>query len=230
MLDVFDPEHLVEAIRQQLDGRPLVAVYRANDENGILVRICVSDVGFLHEMRDRLLQGTLCRDLEDGLSSTPRKAGLEALDLTLSVDKSQFAERYEDAILNLNQLTPHQREKLAECRDALDGHGKLAVHIRAPAGAGKTFVALHFMQSVLADKSKSDIDETPRVLFIARNPPLTIFVAKWLAQRCKGASRGSGLSRLHVSRSTVIWATVCCNRGRHDRDGSGRGSSGTEQS
>ena len=118
---------------------------------------------------------------------------------TLAVDKSQFAERYEDAILTLNQLTPHQRKKLAECRAALDGHGKLAVHIRAPAGAGKTFVALHSMQSVLVDKSKTDKDKTPRVLFIARNTPLTIFVAKWLAQRCRVDSvRSRLLRRLHV--------------------------------
>ena len=38
----------------------LVAVYRTNDGD-LLIRICVSDVGFLHELRDRLLQGTLCR-------------------------------------------------------------------------------------------------------------------------------------------------------------------------
>ena len=187
------------ALRQQLSGRPLVAVYRTNDGD-LLIRICVSDVGFLHELRDRLLQGTLCRDLESSLASKPRRSGFEALRLTLAVDKSQFAERYEDAILNLNQLTPHQREKLAQCRAALDGHGKLAVHIRAPAGAGKTFVALHYMQSVLVDKSETDKDKTPRVLFIARNTPLTIFVAKWLAQRCSDGTvvRSRLLRRLHV--------------------------------
>eukprot|EP01048_Picozoa_sp_COSAG05_P004303 COSAG05_NODE_226_length_13453_cov_12.522315_8_plen_319_part_00 len=82
----------------------------------------------------------------------------------------------------------------------MDGHGKLAVHIRAPAGAGKTFVALHYMQSVLVDKSTTDKDKTPRVLFIARNTPLTIFVAKWLAQRCSDGTvvRSRLLSRLHV--------------------------------
>ena len=198
LLDVFEQEDLVAALRQQLSGRPLVAVYRTNDGD-LLIRICVSDVGFLHELRDRLLQGTLCRDLEECLAGKPRRSGFEALRLTLAVDKSQFAERYEDAILNLNQLTPHQREKLAQCRAALDGHGKLAVHIRAPAGAGKTFVALHYMQSVLVDKTKTDKDKTPRVLFIARNTPLTIFVAKWLAQRCRVDSvRSRLLRRLHV--------------------------------
>ena len=80
--------------------------------------------------------------------------------------------------LVVRPLTPHQREKLAESWD------KERVHVTAPAGAGKTFVALHFMQSVLADKSNTDRDRTPRVVFIARNPPLTITSPDHIKQRC----------------------------------------------
>ena len=49
--------------------------------------------------------------------------------------------RYEDLVLMLKQLTPHQERKRAECR------GRQHVHIRAPAGAGKTFVAMYEMHA-----------------------------------------------------------------------------------
>eukprot|EP01048_Picozoa_sp_COSAG05_P012560 COSAG05_NODE_1267_length_5328_cov_2.245554_1_plen_1512_part_01 len=192
LLDVFQPDDVADAIQHQLDDRPIVAVYRGNG-NAVLVRICISDVAYLHVMRDRLLQGVFCSDLENTLRDKPRREGRDAVELSISVDKSQFAEKYEHSILNLNELTPHQREKLAECTSALSGEGEIAVHIKAPAGAGKTFLALHFMQSVLQDSDKK------QVLFIARNPPLVIFVAKWLAQRERSSSaRNRILKRLHV--------------------------------
>ena len=37
--------------------RPVVAIYRADESNAIFFRVCVSDVGFLHMLRDNLLQG-----------------------------------------------------------------------------------------------------------------------------------------------------------------------------
>ena len=74
------------------------------------------------------------------------EAGGEAAGALASVDidASYFAERYEEAILTLNKLTPHQRERLEEC---LTTEGSF--HITAPAGAGKTFVALHRMLEAL---------------------------------------------------------------------------------
>eukprot|EP01049_Picozoa_sp_SAG25_P014302 SAG25_NODE_2484_length_1577_cov_1.236806_2_plen_401_part_01 len=203
LLEVFGATKLVQAIRQQLHSRPLVAVYYGNS-NDVLVRICVSDVGYMHELRDKLLQGVFCGELQQALESTPRLGGLESLGgLTITVDKSHFAQMYEDSILTLNQLTPHQRGKLDECFRTLNvsSAGKAAVHIKAPAGAGKTFLALHFMQDILKDKDSGDKTKLPRVLFVARNPPLAVAVAKWLAKRFGARTdtvRRRVLSRLHV--------------------------------
>ena len=60
-------------------------------------------------------------------------------------------------------------------------------HIMAPAGAGKTFVALHFMLQKLQEDPRS------HVLFSAVNQPLALFVAKWLVERVKGSRKQAKL-------------------------------------
>ena len=88
----------------------------------------------------------------------------------------------------LEQLTPHQKEKLAECEVLR------RVHLLAPAGAGKTFVGLNLMLSVLCS------DEAAHVLFVARSEALCFSVAKWLVERVKArtASGKKVLKRFHV--------------------------------
>lgn len=76
----------------------------------------------------------------------------------VAVDTSHFAEMYDVSVLCLEKLTSHQREKLAEC--TASEHRRL--HVQAPAGAGKTFVALQYMQQVLLGERGS------RVLYVAR--------------------------------------------------------------
>ena len=71
--------------------------------------------------------------------------------------------RYEESILALEDLTPHQKDSLAQCERAGE---RADVHVRAPAGAGKTFVALHLMRGTL------DASKAGRILFVARNPAL----------------------------------------------------------
>ena len=79
----------------------------------------------------------------------------------------------------------HQQEKLAECHDLA------RTHIRAAAGAGKTFVALHLMLKELHD------DESCYVLFVAKSTALACFIASWLRRRAgRGASKL--LRRLHL--------------------------------
>ena len=68
------------------------------------------------------------------------------------------------------QLTPHQRERF-------DQIGESSVRIDAPAGGGKTYLALHKLASLLEQ------DEPVPALFVARNAPLCFFVARWLAAR-----------------------------------------------
>jgi hypothetical protein len=149
LLDVFDVTGLVQQLRKLLKQHcgtavPIASVYRAGDPSAVCIRLCVSDVGFLHCLRDSLLAGTFVVDVEAALTkpavqhlSLPwGEDGPASFVTTISVDKSYFAERYEASILNLSKLTPHQRQKLQECEET----GGANIHIQAPAGAGKTFV------------------------------------------------------------------------------------------
>eukprot|EP01049_Picozoa_sp_SAG25_P009825 SAG25_NODE_1010_length_4313_cov_1.562411_1_plen_1437_part_11 len=219
LLDVFEEDDLRIAIRAQMQGKPVVAIYRSDDRSGVFVRVCLSDVGFLHKLRDELLTGTFAHGLAVTLKDEEKADYKDLGDLTISVDKTQFAERYEASVLNLNKLTPHQRLKLEECLSTDDADGmqvaEPGVHVKAPAGAGKTFVALHLMLSMLEHRKGSTVTELDgvkfadgrgltikrrrKVLFIAKNRPLAMFVTKWLAHRVKGAkSREFVLKNLHV--------------------------------
>ena len=66
-----------------------------------------------------------------------------------------------------------QEKKLEQCK------GKKRVHIEAPAGAGKTFLALHEMLRILTGESQRT------VLFITRGKALCTHVAKWLFLRLR---------------------------------------------
>ena len=66
-----------------------------------------------------------------------RAVSLRAASVTAMADASEFAEQHEAAALSMQSLTPHQAEKLEECGQHEN------VHLMAPAGAGKTYVALH---------------------------------------------------------------------------------------
>ena len=97
----------------------------------------------------------------------------------VTIDRSQFALSYEASVLSLDKLTPHQSEKLTECLEANESF----VHLKAPAGAGKTFVGLH----VALDRLQSD--SRARLLFVARNEALCLFVVRWICTREKNALR-----------------------------------------
>ena len=127
-------------------------------ENSTMVRICITDVAFLHSLRDQILKGEFEIRVTQSVSSIERGPGETVSGKPLiEVDKSHFAAKYERSIINLNKLTPHQQKVLAKCA------GK-SVHLKAPAGAGKTLVAMFDMLSALLDGR--------RVLFVSRNAAL----------------------------------------------------------
>jgi hypothetical protein len=169
-------------------GHQIAALYVVDDDNdgGLVVRWNVASVGQLHELRDQVLQGQVDRILSETLQ--PVRSGL-----SVQADRSAFAREYETSILKLDKLTPHQQRKLAECPDDAD------VHLQAPAGAGKTFLGLHRVVETLKRASAT------RILFVARNPALCLFVAKWIHERLRvqlkmrnAAKRRKMLSRVHV--------------------------------
>ena len=76
------------------------------------VRLRLDDEEF-HQLRDKLLIG---ENFESNLSE---RLGTT----TVKLDRSAFAEEYEDCVLKLEELTPYQEEKMAECL-ADDGETK----------------------------------------------------------------------------------------------------------
>ena len=163
----------------------------------IMVRICIRDVTFLQQLRGAVLSGTFERKLEAVLTTYDEKqqerGGLEVLRLRgddaallriQKLDRSDFALKYESNMLSLDTLTTHQEQKLREIQ--IEDRKRQHVHVRAPAGAGKTFVALHY---ILGKLLKSDGAGARKggnegyVLFVARNRPLAFFVAHWIWAR-----------------------------------------------
>ena len=61
----------------------------------------------------------------------------------IELDRTSYALKFELAMLQLENLTPHQSKKLEECE------GKHRVHVKGPAGGGKTYVALHKIKKAL---------------------------------------------------------------------------------
>ena len=210
LLDLFEPLQLVEALKTQLPGeRPVAALYR-DDDFGCLVRICVSDVGYLHELRDTILalNDEFELQLQKELTGRVRKADAPFLgQLRISADRTRFAEQYERAALSLTKLTPHQEDKLEECKEKNSNAFKPQLHIMAPAGAGKTFVALYIILDALKQNGAA-----ARVLFVARNESLCLFMAKWIAERHDNdLEREEALGAVHLlyepfeDRPRAVW-------------------------
>jgi replicative superfamily II helicase len=83
-----------------------------------------------------------------------------ALGVAASADRTAFAEAYEAARCGSGEtLTPHQREALEACAAGVD------VHLKAPAGSGKTLWALHRLVNELQG-------DAGLAVFVARNKAL----------------------------------------------------------
>ena len=99
------------------------------------------------------------------------------------MDATPLIESYETAVLQLEQLTPHQEQKLQDCRQLLEttvttskpGKPGTGVRLDAPPGCGKTFIALHLLLERL--------QRGEHVLFVCRTRALALFVAKWICLR-----------------------------------------------
>jgi hypothetical protein len=197
---------------------PLAGLYYGNAKQTVVARYCVSSVGFLYQLRDRVLDGSLATNfgkaLKEVKGATPAselpllgqisaemskslknlipfssgnaqqqqeeprgEAASSESEMTIAVDLSHFAETYESSILQLDQLTPHQEKKMGDALRLLRGVEKHIVHLTAPAGAGKTFVAQKIVLDLLKDPSRDGI-----ILFSARSVPLCLFFVKWLVK------------------------------------------------
>ena len=95
----------------------------------------------------------------------------------LELDMTHFARKFESTMLLLENLTPHQEEKFEEMERILNETGGGRADIRAPAGAGKTYLGLKALVARLLDDTKGVM------AFVSRNKALCSHVTKWLYTR-----------------------------------------------
>ena len=147
----------------------IAAIYQGDAPGSLVLRVRVSDINLLHTLRDNIMLGSfaaeLCKIVKQpgqlaranstalalalqGPASAPVKPQLPN-DLTVQVDLTAFAKMYESSILRLDTLTPHQENKLGEALRLVDSRRNL--HVKAPAGAGKTFVAMQLILQKLRE-------------------------------------------------------------------------------
>jgi hypothetical protein len=172
------------------------------------VFVQISSVKTLQELRDVLLTGELAQSLLLKAQEQLRSLRLNC-DSSIALPKqpveqivvalSHFVEVYERSLLAMDALTPHQQVKYNECLEPGELLPVKDIHMRGPAGSGKTFVGgMHLILRVLM------ADVSYHVLFVAQNPGLAYFVAKWIWVRVsmKQGSRQEdmhrALSRFHV--------------------------------
>ena len=134
-----------------------------SDVSVLMINLGVPTIGSLHHLRDRFFSGKLEEDITAGLS-----------DWHVEVDNGHFLEFYEHTLLALKDLTPHQQKHLQHIQRFDE------VHLSAPAGAGKTFVAVQRVVDVLTDKT----EEPPaHVLYVAPTVELIYHFIQWIVVR-----------------------------------------------
>jgi hypothetical protein len=125
-----DLEALGEALTKALPAGCSVASLDVAD---LIVRVslAVRSVACVGALRDAVLAGDLDRNLASSLKCVAR------------ADRGAFVERYARLMMRFPRPTPHQRQKLEQCAEAK------TVLLLAPAGGGKTFVAIQRMLQVM---------------------------------------------------------------------------------
>eukprot|EP00964_Phaeocystis_antarctica_P039303 scaffold22482_cov69-Phaeocystis_antarctica.AAC.5 len=143
-------------------GAHIAAIYQGDAPGSFVLRVRVSDINLLQTLRDNIMLGNFAAELCEmvkqpgqlaNANSTALASDLEPAspqvkpqlpnDLTVEVNLTAFANMYESSILRLDKLTPHQVNKLSVALGLVDSGQNL--HVKAPAGAGKTFVAMQLI-------------------------------------------------------------------------------------
>ncbi|CAE7642888.1 unnamed protein product [Symbiodinium sp. CCMP2456] len=179
VLDCLGPPKLVEILTQCLSRAGNIAVQPevqpsrlASGVSEMLIEVQVKDVLALHALRDRVLDGTLEKEITEKLKNAARLKGSSLPEiLEIQIDKTRFFNLYEESLLTLSELTKHQKEKLCEMQSSKK------IHLAAPAGAGKTFLAIHFLVDVLRNAS------SVRVIYITRSKELVYHFLQWMTMR-----------------------------------------------
>ncbi|CAE7246880.1 VAC8 [Symbiodinium sp. CCMP2592] len=134
-------------------------------------KLQIKSIGTLQKLRNRVLDGELEREINVRLAD-PR--------WEVEVSKSHLLQMYDSSLRALDKLTRHQRERLSAIR------GSDMVHLSAPAGAGKTFVAVERVVDALTPAAD---EPTPRVLYVAATVELIYYFVQWLAVRIESQKK-----------------------------------------
>eukprot|EP00729_Bicosta_minor_P001740 gene1740-6643_t len=144
-------------------------------DHSIVVRGMAPNTSFLFELRNNLVDGTL----EDRLNVELGKHATNLNGRRWALDKAAFASIYHNLLSQMDQLTPHQHEKLLACKEAARSH------VTGPAGCGKTFIALHMVLDMLGSTVGKAGSASPSVLFVGKNEALCVFFVNWIVQRLR---------------------------------------------
>eukprot|EP00438_Fugacium_kawagutii_P024362 Skav225973 [mRNA] locus=scaffold4916:49227:51398:- [translate_table: standard] len=137
-------------------------------------------VRFHLQNNERIRQAQMLRDavLSDDLGVKLNKVLSKEYRVTeeLAVDNATFLKRYTRRLMSFTRLTPHQKEKLKELFASSHEH----IHLMAPAGGGKTFVALRYVVKKLQTTTAGDI------IYICPNQTLAFYFVQWLLMHMSG--------------------------------------------
>eukprot|EP00438_Fugacium_kawagutii_P015115 Skav214606 [mRNA] locus=scaffold57:982173:984323:- [translate_table: standard] len=135
----------------------------------LAVKIDMARIEDAHQLRDAVLSGDMAvalnRYLEDQHQVTEE----------LSADKTDFLDSYSRGLMSFSKLTEHQEEKLKE----LSKHPDEDVHLRAPAGAGKTFVALRYVLEIIK-KLEVERSKQGHIMYLCPHRALIYHFVQWL--------------------------------------------------
>mmetsp|Transcript_42998 Transcript_42998/g.51612 ORF Transcript_42998/g.51612 Transcript_42998/m.51612 type:complete len:1157 (-) Transcript_42998:110-3580(-) len=144
------------------NGICVANVYLDNNGTTANVYLSIEKLNAMFKLRDHVL--SICTNSD---FSTQLNNLLEIeKHLKVKLDLGAFAHYCAMVMMRFTELTPHQLKQLENIR------GRKVALLLAPAGGGKTFVAIQRMLGVIAF-GKS-------VVFCARNIPLALFVINWL--------------------------------------------------
>eukprot|EP00438_Fugacium_kawagutii_P014490 Skav200722 [mRNA] locus=scaffold1362:15824:18340:+ [translate_table: standard] len=116
-------------------------------------------------LRDVVLSEDVIMNFNEELANLPHDT------TELALDKTQFLEDYSRSLMTFSRLTPHQRQKLKEVSE----HPDQDIHLTAPAGAGKTFVALRYVLRKLKPSASGN------VIYISPSRSLIFYFVQWLS-------------------------------------------------
>eukprot|EP00438_Fugacium_kawagutii_P031151 Skav200596 [mRNA] locus=scaffold1278:77944:79473:- [translate_table: standard] len=133
------------------------------------MRLFIPSIELLQHTKDKVLSS----DLESVMN---RKLNEKHPKWQIRVDKTYFCKVFEKELLKFSALTPHQQEKLNSIEKLL--RQNKAVHLSAPAGAGKSFIAVQCTYNMIKSHSEG------QVLFAAPSLSLGLYFAQWLGQTC----------------------------------------------